>query len=223
MPGGKVYADVTSLMRSWRVFNGNSAEFERLLTEAEAYPRALELWSTDNREGFEEFLDDVDRLLHNYVTAVFSLKDHSRNTARRLLAEDPNDDLAAQYQQRVTDLFAESPLARFVEGLRNMSTHHRLPVTYGWSHWSRDDGLEQRVVLNRDRLLESYDDWTAGAKRYLSESGERISLLDVTRDYSARVDDFHAWLRAAIFERHQPALRDFETRSAELAALWPAS
>jgi hypothetical protein len=76
----RIRHDISRLIRSWRLFAGNREELVALLVEATELPQALQLWSQDNREEFEEFLEEVRRLLHNYVASAMTLVSHSRDT-----------------------------------------------------------------------------------------------------------------------------------------------
>ena len=215
----RIRLDIFRLIRSWRLFVGNREELEELLGEATEPPQALELWSQDNRKEFEEFLEEVDRLLHNFVASAMTLVYHSRDTVERRLPPDPGDKLAERYQILVDALFTESPLAQFVQSLRNVTLHVRLPVAYGVSRWSREEGLSRTVVLDRDYML-ARGDWSSLAKQYLEEADEKIALLQVIQGYSQNVRQIQTWLRRALMERHRGPLRELETRHAELRELW---
>ena len=64
-PGRRAYADLLAVRRMYRVFSGNVAELRSFLAQFDEPPAMLELWDNENREGFERFLDEMDRLLHN--------------------------------------------------------------------------------------------------------------------------------------------------------------
>jgi hypothetical protein len=219
MEGWQIGADLTRLLRTRLVFAGNRAELERFLSEAEEIPRAFELMAQDNREELDTFLNEVDRLLHNFLAAAMTLRDHSRNTSRTLLPLDDRNELAEAYRERIRLVFAESPLAQFVEDLRHVALHVRLPALRSRAHWSRDEGWSSGVVLPRDYLL-ARGNWGALAKQYIEDAGEQFALLDVVRDYSGQIDEFHDWLREAIIERHNAALDELEERHGELLKLW---
>jgi hypothetical protein len=63
-PGWRLGRELSGLARSYKVFLGNDAELRDYLRRHSELPTVLELWSVQNREGFERFLDEVDRLLH---------------------------------------------------------------------------------------------------------------------------------------------------------------
>jgi hypothetical protein len=73
--GPRTRADLAGLARSYRLFLGNDRELLAFLTAHEEPPAVLELFALRNRAAFESFLDEVDRLLHNYLASALSLRD----------------------------------------------------------------------------------------------------------------------------------------------------
>lgn len=100
-----------------------------------------------------------------------------------------------------------------------MTLHVRLPIAYGVSSWSREDGLRRTIVLNRDFRL-ARGDWSRLAEQFLREAGKEIDLLAVIRGYSKDVRQMQNWLLRALKDRHRDALRELEERHAELRRLW---
>jgi hypothetical protein len=217
LPGWKVAAEVQGLNRSRGVFVGNVRELGRFLRSPEEPHELLQLWDMQNREGFDRYLEEVDRLLHNFVAASMSLRDHSRRLKNKLLPEDPADDLAAEYNQRVRDAFDEAPLARFVQDLRNFSLHRRIPITTGTlSVDARRNEWNSTIVLHPEDLLR-WSGWTARAKAFIEASEGEIAIEDVARDYTDRVLAFHNWFRKALLARHDEDLQELRRTSEEVA------
>jgi hypothetical protein len=80
LPGWKTAAEIRALDRSRRLFDGNVEELQRFLGEHSQPPRVLELWAMDNRENFDLFLEEVDRLAVIYGSRL-------QRGARSLLSE----------------------------------------------------------------------------------------------------------------------------------------
>ena len=201
LPGWSVRAQIHGFDRSLRVFAGNADELTRFLRESQEPAAVFRLWADDNREAFERFLDEVDRLLHNFVAAAMSLRDHVRPLRRELLPEDEADNLARECQARIDEDFTNAPLAHFVLGLRNVMLHDRIPIATGQLSGGYGKPDESRVVLHRSDLLKPQK-WSRPAKRYIDAAGDNIGVGDVVTDYRAVVDGFHAWFRAALITRH---------------------
>lgn len=89
----RIRGDIARLIRSWRLFVANREELEGVLHDVTAPVESLELWAQDNRDEFDEFLREVERLLHNFVAGAMTLVAHSRDTVARRPAQ-PDDKLA---------------------------------------------------------------------------------------------------------------------------------
>jgi hypothetical protein len=122
---------------------------------------ALQIWSLANRPLFNQFLDEVDRLLHNYLAGAGSLRDHTRRVWKKYL---PMTD----YEAKTQATFAESGECLFVQGLRNYSLHTRLPVAEGHMSWKKDEEMSTTVRLRRADLL-GWSKWKPPARAYLED------------------------------------------------------
>jgi hypothetical protein len=215
-PGWEIRRELRAVARSYRVFLGNDRELLGYLAAHEELPRALELWNADNRDGFERFLDEVDRLLHNYLASVATLRDHTR----RLWKKYPPDSADPQgvYDEQRRAAF-DAPVCAFVQNLRNAAAHHRLPVAYG--HLSAKVGIsfEAYVVVAKASLLE-WDGWSASAGEYLTQAPDEIRLADPIGAYTRAVAGFNKWFGRAFAGAHLEALEDVARHERELAAFY---
>jgi hypothetical protein len=73
-PGAQLESDLLALKRSLRVFEANCDELLGLLSTTDDPLEAMRLWDLENREGFNRFLDETERLFHNVLTAAMSLR-----------------------------------------------------------------------------------------------------------------------------------------------------
>jgi hypothetical protein len=206
-------------------FDGNVEELRRLLAEQAEIPRALELWEIGNRESFDRFLDEVIRLLHNFVTAAISLRNHSFRVKDKVLPRDDADPLHEEYAERARTTFG-TPLPQFVHDLRRLCVHWRLPVTHGHAFARRvtppprnEFQFESSIVLNTADLRR-WDDWTEPSRSFLESAGDEIAVADVASSYAELVAQFHAWFKTAVLEWHSDSLTEFEERAAEVDARW---
>jgi hypothetical protein len=169
--------------------------------------------SVQNRAGFERFLDEVDRLLHNVLAAVASLREHTRRAKRKYLC---SDELGAEYDARVADVFL-APKAQFVQRLRVMVAHRNLPRLLGYTSVILDESFTSNIVLDRDELLE-WDDWGVTAQAFLEGSEEPIALDEVIVEYRSGVVGSHEWFTHALTEKNREALKEYERGSEDLLA-----
>jgi hypothetical protein len=219
LPGWRVRAELLALERSLRVFTGNADELMTFLGNHQEPPAVLQLWAVNNREGFDRFLDEIDRMLHNFVAAAMSLKDHSTRVRRKLLAGHPADTLAAEHEQRIIETFGTAPLSQFVKQLRNYTTHRKLPIVTGHLSAVAGESFESRIVLHPSDLL-GWRKWGSAARRYLEDAGDEIVVDDLVATYSEVVGSFHNWFYGALVKRHKGVIEALERAESELAQQW---
>jgi hypothetical protein len=203
--GRTLYARLRVFQVSLFAFNGN---LDSLL-------RAIETMrpnSVSSDETMFEFSDRIDlplmetcRCLQNFVSSAMTLVDQSRVLYKELY--EPKGQLA-DYEREVKHRFADDPIHQFVQGLRNMTVHKRLPVISYHENRHFQDGsivLDVTVCLQKADLLQ-YDRWNGQARMFLENGAEKINVAQVMRDYHQTVAGFHDW-----FSRRQR-----ETNAAEL-------
>jgi hypothetical protein len=219
LPGAAVHNELEALHRMALVFRGNAGELVRFLAEVQKEENLGRLYSLENRAGFDRFLLEVDRLLHNFVSSATSLVDHARRVQRKLLPEDPADDLAAEYLRRIEHEFKDAPRIQFVQDLRVLSVHRQLPVVRGGLSWSLEEPLQSRVLLPCADLLE-WEKWSAPAREFIDAAGENIAIAEVVEEYAKQALSLHAWFLDALRARHQSELEHLRSEVDELAAAW---
>jgi hypothetical protein len=206
--------ELAGLACSYKVFLGNDAELCGYLHRHTQLPTVLELWSVHNREGFEQFLDEVDRLLHNYIASAGTLRDHTRNVWRKHAPEDQA--LRDEYTARVERTFSTSHVAQFVLQLRNYTLHRRLPIARGRLSWVKDESFESIVFLERTELMK-WDGWSARARSYLESASDDVNLRAVVEHYSSTVVEFNSWFVKAYVDGHGEAFDELRTLEHQLA------
>jgi hypothetical protein len=155
---------------------------------------AHDMIGLDDRWHRREAMGEVLYLLHNYVAAAKSLVDHSRRVYRKLY--EPTG-LLPSYQSEITERFATDPLSQFIENLREMAQHYRLPtvrLSHLFENLPAGGQMTHRLELVRSDLRE-YREWSPPAKEFLAEADENIDLLDVVTRHYAHVTAFHEWFR----------------------------
>lgn len=198
-PGSGAYARINAIARSRKIFSRNAIELGKLLNSFNA-PAALYILDSRHPERLDEYLDEVARLLHNFVASVALLIDHTRNIMAENYAED--DPLRVEYQRRAKDTFVV-PLPQFVRCLRNYLLHYRLPVTPATISFGPDveTGIESSVSLDRDSLLR-WDGWNTLARQYLESCEAQINFLPLVESYHETVWEFYTWLLGSLNDKH---------------------
>lgn len=217
--GATLYSELSAVARTYRLFSANERELGGYFARFTETQALLELWDTNHRERFDSHLDEIDRLLHNYLAAAASLRDHSRCLWQKHPPQDAS--LTAEHDRRIKATFADSPVANFVQKLRNFTLHAHLPVIHGTMSWSADEGtLTSATVLSKGALTE-WDGWNAQARVFLAQSDDEIDLLEVVGAYTAAVHDFNRWFGRSFVEGHLAAFDELSALQAAYAALLP--
>jgi len=206
--GHRVLSRSLSLTNSLDVFRGNHAELKRFLNHVATPSVMAHMWAEAHPYRLDYAQREAARLLHNYVAAAFSLVDSTRRFVEKHYA---GTRLLKEYETRVKKDFAEAPLHRFLQRLRNHTLHHRLPPTKAMTKFKRrDDGgmdFDNGFWLNVERMR-GWGDWTGKAREYLESLGEEAKLDDIIDAYEPVVVGFHRWLSDRIREEHAAAIED---------------
>jgi hypothetical protein len=209
MPEWKTLFRLQRFGVSIRLLERNAEELQKVLHYLTSDPRSAALRDIRKRVELEMAIEEVQRLLHNFVASANTLVEHSRAMYVELYEE---HDLFRDYQAEVARRFASAPLIQFVHNLRNVTLHARLPAVFY-------DFMTRRLALRKSHLLLS-DRWTAPAKLYLASAPEQIDLSDVVETYTNEIRAFYRWVEQRQQEIHAGDLAAVDEVDAEYCALW---
>jgi hypothetical protein len=211
--GALLASDLLALKRSLRVFVANCDELLGHLGITDDQLAAIHLWAIRNREDFDRFLDEVERLHHNVVAAAMTLRQHSYRVRDKWLP--PDERGRDEYEAGARRAFAESRAAELLQGLRVIVQKRKLPELRGHASHVQGGPFESSVRVDLDDLSE-WDGWTAATRASL-EAGDDVILEEIVAEYRGAVVEFHGWFRAAVRQRNAAALDDFERGRKQLA------
>jgi hypothetical protein len=176
------------------------------------------LATTTDEQALEEFGDETERHLHNYVAAAQSRV----NLLQRFKRKDMPEGLREEYQQRIDNEFKDSPLHKFIIDLRHLMLHVRLPLSTTRETWERGGAWIFRVMLD-SADLERWRKWSPEAQQYIEASGESVDLRQTVGTYAEKATAFDRWVAEGIMTRHlediesfQRSAREFQMRRREL-------
>lgn len=163
--------------------------------------RLLELWS--ERRELYRLLDEVNRLLHNFLASAKTLVDHTRV---HIQTNHGGTRFDAQYQEEVQKRFSSSPVTKFVHCLRNYNLHYRIPlvdVSMNVSFESAGQVKEMRhsIYLRLD-VLRDWDGWNRLSKHYLGRA-DTLPVETLADDYMDLITPFFEWFRANDLQVHR--------------------
>ncbi|PBI96477.1 hypothetical protein BKP42_41600 [Rhodococcus erythropolis] len=219
MPGAKMAEHFESLNRASRVFSGNALALARqvgLFTGTDAF--------IDNLG--EDYGHETDRLFHNFLASVGSLRDIQRAVHRKIWPAPPGKNTHSQwelsvYTPRAKDLFGTTE-STFIQDLRNYNVHYDLPAVSGSTNisWKQGGPVVQSnaLRLNKSKLLR-YKNWSSNSKKYLANQGEWVDFLPALEVYTKSVQEFYGWFWASAKDELDPEFSDFDYSFTEFG-LW---
>jgi len=220
MPEFHARQKLRGLELSLYTFDHNYGELRNLIVLLSNDPSTEPLMYQRNRDQLHAVLREILRLLHNFVAATMSLVEHTRNLYKEMYR--PRG-LFRDYQDRVKRDFAHDPLCQFVQDLRNFLLHYRVPQISFSVHIEHADAnklQEHRLVCLLKDDLRGWNGWTALAKKYLHDTVEEISLLDVIEGYRSRVIQFYQWFLARHLEIDAQDIERLEEKERVLFLAW---
>ncbi len=198
-------------------FQRNNEEIVKLLDLYETNTdMALHIFKVDNREEFEIFLREITRLLHNYLAAAKTLIDHTRKLCQD---EYKGTEFEAEYNEKINELFVNSPISKFIQDLRNYSLHRNLPITGATLSFNRDSGMSHSINLTKKSLMD-WDNWTRKSLDYLSKQDDQIGLPQMIKEYTSLVMEFQEWFQEKQYEYHSDSIAELEDLQEEYRELY---
>jgi len=187
-----------SYRRSYRMFKGNYRQLIALLDNLETIEVAIRLHDVKHNAEFFGALEEIARVLHNFLASAESLVGHTRTYMRNLYKGQP---FFTEYEARVAEQFASSPLRRFVQDLRVYTQHITLPLTGSAFHLDRTEGLSIAYYIDAEELRK-WDNWSDESRQYLDAFQKILPVRQLADDYFSLVEEFYKWLDKSEREVH---------------------
>lgn len=201
MPGYEVLRRLQHVAGILKIARGNASEIEayfaRLNDPVDPVP-LLRLWDPDNRDSFDAHLDEVERLVFNFLSACYSRVEFYRMLVEAGLVEGP---LRVEYDDRV-GAFSRSPLHRWMFALRRLMQHHALPVTRGELNFAQGAPLQTTPLIDLEHLRKHHaDEFSGPARAYMGDRAEQ-DFLDASSEYVDSLSQFDGWFGPAYVAAH---------------------
>jgi hypothetical protein len=174
----------------------------------------------------DDFDVEANRLLHNYLAALATLRNVQRAIHRQLwpdnYAPDDKDDKRTKWQvevwePRVAATFGDDPI-RFLVDLCNFSVHYPIPPVTLTTMWHGSGGQpmqwENVVALDRDELLK-WSGWSGASRRYIETHDGDIEFIAVVAAYSTKVRTFYRWVWELVEDEVRLDLSEYLGKSNE--------
>jgi len=190
-PGQKIIEEVDRLKRGLRMVKHNKDELikvAQVLKQPKAVPK---LWAVDQRDALHTLMEEVGRLLHNFLSSAFSLVDYMRSHRKHLyLNSEFNQEIEAEIQKR----FINDDDHLIAQGLRNYIIHIGFPPVGATLHYADGDkDFNSDFNISIESLLK-WNEWSGKQKQALARIGDIIDILLFAERYFTKVESFYLWL-----------------------------
>lgn len=135
----------------------------------------------------EKYINELFRLIHNYLTSSFTLVGHSR----RLKDSYKATAFYTQYNEKIA-VFNKSAIHHFIQDLRNYFVHYGVP-SLGWNISLKQQSNNFELNIDKESLLE-WNGWTSVTRKYLTNSDATINLIKVIEEHEKMIDELYKWL-----------------------------
>jgi hypothetical protein len=191
--GHRIQAKIRALRSSYYVFEGNYRVLGKALSYFGREEVFMDLWREDNRTRLESFLDEVTRLLHNFLAGAQSLVDHTRVFKDKMYK---GHGFKKVYQDKVDRDLKHSPIVCFVQDLRNYVLHKQLPIASATLSIKGGGGtitaFDSTVKLDVNELRE-WNKWKPESRVYLDSLDDKVQIREVVEMYEGAIRAFYQW------------------------------
>ena len=168
--------------------------YRRLRTIREYYNNGFSV-GTLGRKDFDEAIFSYNSELVNWLTSTRLFLDHNKVALKREYGDEPGK-VEAFHHARQTE-HSNSAAYRVLYNLRDYAQHCGFPVTeistFLKNGIDRSDGIELRLLLNRDELLGDSFDWKRGPRSDLEGLDETFEIDGMAVDFMESLRRLH-WL-----------------------------
>lgn len=189
MPEWTRIAKVRHFEISVRLFESNADELEHFLSYLTEDQSSFHLADVKNQAKLDQAFEEVLRLLHNFVSAAKTLVEHTRVMYKDLYEKEKEFPDFEEKKKQLTDI----PVIQFVQRLRNLAQHVRLPHLSLVTDYDVNRGIDRRILLKKTDLFQ-LGDWNKQAKEFLQSQPDLIDLSLVVQDYRTQIHDFYSWM-----------------------------
>lgn len=200
-PGGKVFSELESLHLSLRVFLDATYDLLSSINLFKSESENPDFWNRSRRIDSERLKVRIQRGIFSATMAAMALVDHTKIFSNHFPVE--------QYQEKINESFAENPLHKFVQGLRNFTTHVRIAKSNWVTKWDKEGRSIFFLFSVTD--LNNWDGWHALSRTYIASNPEGINVEQLFHDYSKKVKSFHDSFRSRVWERSSEDLKEYLT------------
>lgn len=193
---------------STNIIRINSNELSKGLDITSNSEFMVKAFSLENEQAALQLHREINRLVHNYLCAVSTFVDHSRNFMKKHYSDTK---FKADYDREIINRFNNDPLCKFVRDLRNYITHCGLPNSqmslsgtndHAPSETSDGKGFITAYISYPTAPFLNWGRWSKPAKKYLKNCDEQIILEELFTPHLEVMKSFMTWFDERFKEHH---------------------
>lgn len=208
--GHSILTSLESLSKTHYIVKKNYDDLIYLLLKCEE-ELLFEIY--ENRKLGQNLKLEISRMLHNYLSSVQSLIDHTRRLRNKL----KNNELNTFWDVQIKKLLNNACI-KFVKQFRNYIQHYEIPILHSKLKISNPDGITPEVIQNRNATFEYnifidreelliWDRWNNKSKRYINKFGDDLDLKSIFLEYQQLNNDFYDWFYNKIYSLYEDDIK----------------
>jgi len=214
--GERLREDMEAMQRCLYVFGRNHVHLSKHVAR---FTQSL----TEAPEVSSNYVDELVRLLHNFLTSITTYIDSQRVVMRHRWPEANglSQFELGEYTEQRRRVF-ETGQAEFMTRLRNYCTHFSVlvpnlstAITFGGGKLQQSNNLN----LDRDALLR-WSDWGGPATAFLQRQGEHIDFAPIVESFIASTQLFFEWFWRRISEQSSELIDERNAMVTEVRLWW---
>ena len=221
LKGFKIIQEIESLKATNYIFRKN---FNDLIDKIKEYESDNEIWYVENRQLLHQMHLEILRLVHNYVSSILSLIDHTRNFRKKIKEKK----LESVFDFEINKL-AINDVVTFMKQLRQYFQHYRLPITKAQFSVEKLNGSEDqystelKMQLDVEELLK-WKKWNSISKRYLEKFNENVEIKLFCQEYYGIIEQFYEIFYDIVLQAYNSEINELLMFQEEINKLYhPAS
>lgn len=200
------------------IFDGNANQIRQLIRVLEDPKDPAQIMGMERRQHLQWLFHDVNRHIHNFLTSITTLVDHTRN----LMKEDfIKPEHLEEYQNKVKVIFATDPLTQFLQDFRNYITHYEVPhIGLNKSFGSSlADAKSGELIIDLDHLQSGFH-WSSPSRSFIESNKPQIRMLKLVDEYELKSKNFYNELMQTFQKHLGRELNDVRSMMQESNDLW---
>lgn len=216
LKGFKIMVKIRHLGISQYTVNRNYSELLQLF---ESYSKDSSIWGMRNRPKLNALSREFMRLMHNYLSSIYSLIQHTIAFRNNLNISAFND----EYDTEINKINS-NPCVSFIRDLRTFAQHYELPFVGASIHFSRKGHngksgvIEQKMQLSIKELLK-WNKWNKHSINYIKQHEKEIEINLLVEEYQNIIMNFYKWLNRRIIELFKPEIQELSLLENEIQLL----